>query len=417
MFDYDKWQEILGTIRKNKLRTFLTMFGVFWGIFMLLILLGSGNGLENGVKQDFASWAGNSGFVWGDKTTMPYKGLKPGRFIRFTNDDIVAIRDRVEGLELIAPRNNLGGWGGGNNITRGSKSGGFRITGDFPEYNEIQKMNIPQGRFINHLDIERKRKVAVIGQKVLEVLYEKDEDPIGSYIKVQGVYFQVVGVFKSQRSGEQAERDTQSIYIPFSTFQQVYNFGNRVGWFGFTARADYPVSQVEKDIKAVLMERHKVHPEDISAVGSNNLQKEFSQINGLFTGISAFMWLVGIGTLVAGVIGVSNIMLIIVKERTQEIGIRKALGATPLSIISLILQESIFITAIAGYVGLICGIFLLEGISMALGDGGGMFTRPEVDIQVALVSLAILIVGGALAGWIPARKAAAVNPIEAIRAD
>lgn len=418
MFDYDKWQEIFATIKKNKLRTFLTMFGVFWGIFMLLVLLGSGNGLENGVKRDFASWASNSAFVWGNKTTMPYAGLKPGRFVRFTNDDIEALRDRVEGLDIIAPRNNQGGWGGGNNITRGKKSGGFRITGDYPEYNQIQQMNIPQGRFINQKDIDSRRKVAVIGQKVRDVLYEPGEDPIGSYIKVQGVYFQVVGVFSSKRSGEQAERDTQSIYIPFTTFQQVYNFGNRVGWFGFTAKPNHSVAQVEKDIKQVLMERHKIHPEDYSAIGSNNLEKEFSQIMGLFMGIHVFMWIVGVGTLVAGVIGVSNIMLIIVKERTQEIGVRKAMGATPGSIVSLILQESIFLTAIAGYIGLIIGLFLLEGISMAIGSGeGGMFTNPTVDLPVALASLGILILGGALAGLVPARKAAAINPIEAIRAE
>jgi putative ABC transport system permease protein len=418
MFDYDKWQEIFATIKKNKLRTFLTMFGVFWGIFMLLILLGSGNGLENGVKRDFNGWANNAGFAWGNTTTIPYKGLKPGRNVRFSNDDMLLLKNNVPGLDIIAPRNNLGRWGGGNNIVYKSKTGAFRITGDYPNYNLIQKMNIPEGRFINENDIDDRRKVAVIGKKVREVLFEKDEDPLGEYIKVQGVFFQVVGVFKSKRSGEQAERDTQSIYIPFTTFQQVYNYGDRVGWFGFTAKEGYSVAQVEKELKAVLMEKHKVHPDDISSIGTNNLEEEFSQIMGLFTGINIFMWLVGIGTLVAGVIGVSNIMLIIVKERTQEIGIRKALGATPISIISLILQESIFLTALAGYAGLLFGLGLLEGISIALeGMDAGMFASPQVDFKVAIASLVILIVGGALAGLVPAQKAAAINPIEAIRAE
>lgn len=421
MFDYDKWQEILATIKKNKLRTFLTMFGVFWGIFMLMLLLGSGNGLENGVTKNFGTWATNSGFIWSNRTTMAYQGMQPGRYVRFTNEDKEAIEQQVKGLGIISPRNRRGGWQGGNNVSRNNKTGAFSIFGDHPEYQQVQIVNVYSGRHINKKDIEEKRKVAVIGESVVKILFEKEEDPIGEYISLNGVFFQVVGTFKSLRSGEQGNNDTQTIYTPFSTFQQVYNVGNSIGWFAFTAKEGVDASLVEEGIKAVLRERHKVHPEDVNAIGSENLQKEFAQINGLFMGIRVFVWIVGIGTLLAGVIGVSNIMLIIVKERTKEIGVRKALGATPLSIISLIMQESIFITAFAGYVGIFFGTLIIESLGHLIRqepEGSiDMFGPPEVSMQVAVTSLLVLVFFGALAGLIPARKAAKISPIEAIRVD
>jgi putative ABC transport system permease protein len=418
MFDYDKWQEIFATIRKNKLRTFLTMFGVFWGIFMLMILLGSGNGLENGVHRDFSGWATNGGFMWGNRTTMAYSGFKPGRYIRFDNEDVAALRQHVDGLNKLAPRNSLGSWRGGNNVFRGNKSGPFNVYGDYPDYQFIQIVDITRGRHINQFDLIEKRKVAVLGQEVVNVLFDKEEDPIGEYIKINGVFFMVIGVFKSKRNDEMATRDMQTVYIPFSTFQQAFNFGNRVGWFAFSAREGVPVSQVEFQMKNLLMKRHDVHPGDVAAIGSNNLEEEFGKITGLFFGISLFNWIVGIGTLLAGVIGVSNIMLIIVKERTKEIGIRKSIGATPLSIVSLIMQESIFLTTIAGYLGLVIGTILLETVNHLMERmdmQSGMFTHPGVDFRIALSAFVILIFCGALAGLIPAKKAASISPIEAIR--
>ena len=418
MFDYDKWQEILGTIKKNKLRTFLTMFGVFWGIFMLMILMGSGNGLENGVNKEFKGWASNSGFIWRGRTTMPYKGLQSGRYVNFTNEDQEALLNRITELEYLTPRNSKRN--PGNNVTRANKSGAFRVFGDYPEIQHIQLVDILEGRHLNFLDIKNRRKNAVIGEYVKKVLFGPNEDPIGNYIKANGVYFQVVGVFKSQRDGQQAERDEQSIFIPFSTFQQAFSFGNSVGWFAFTAKPGYSVGDAEQNIRKVLMERHKIHPEDVNALGSNNLQKEFERINRLFSGINVFVWIVGIGTLMAGVIGVSNIMLIIVKERTKEIGIRKSLGATPFSITGLIIQESIFITMIAGYLGLVAGVLLLSGISYGMDEWNietGMFSNPEVNLKSAILSLLVLVVCGALAGLVPATKAAKVNPIEALHAE
>ncbi|NJN24809.1 MAG: ABC transporter permease [Cyclobacteriaceae bacterium] len=420
MLDIDKWQEIFATIKKNKLRTFLTMFGVFWGIFMLMILMGSGNGLENGVTNEFKGWASNGGFIWSNRTTMPYKGLQPGRFIRFTNDDRQEIISKVEGLEYLAPRNTLGNWNSGNNISHGDKAGSFRVFGDYPEYQQVQIVEMVAGRHINEPDMKDRRKVAVIGSYVKNVLYEKDEDPIGNDLKINGIYFQVVGVFKSKRKSEQAERDEQTIFIPFSTFQQAFNFGNQIGWFAFTAKKGVPVSEVEVDIKKTLASKHHIHPDDFNALGSENLEEEFGQVNRLFDGIDVFVWIVGIGTLLAGVIGVSNIMLIIVKERTKEIGIRKSLGATPGSIIGLIIQEAIFITMVAGYTGLALGVLTLSGISQALETfeiETGMFANPEVNIQTAVVALFVLVICGALAGLIPATKAAKINPIEALHAE
>ena len=419
MFDYEKWQEIFHTISKNKLRTALTMFGVFWGIFMLMLLMGSGNGLENGVQQGFSAWATNSGFVWGEKTTKPYNGHKPGRHVRLHNDDRELLLNKVKGLQYIAPRLNLHSWESGNKISRGNKAGSFRVNGDYPEYQYIHVDIVVQGRHLNYRDLEEKRKVAVIGTGVRDVLFEEGENPIGEYFKINGVFFKVIGVFKSQQSGGQADRDNQTIYTPFTTFQQAFNYGDRIGWFGFMAAPGYDVAVVQNDIVKVLQQKYDIHPEDMNAFGRENLQEEFGEIQGLFNGIDIFVWVVSVLTLFAGAVGVSNIMLIVVKERTKEIGIRKSMGATPMSIVGLIMQESIFITAIAGYIGLVLGNALLILISYMIDQSGGaeMFVNPEIDMEVALKCLAVLIIAGGIAGLVPATKAASVNPIEALRAE
>lgn len=415
MFDYDKWVEIFDTIRKNKLRTFLTMFGVFWGIFMLMILMGSGNGLEKGVNEEFGGWATNSGFIWRGRTTMPYNGLQPGRYVDFFNEDRELLLSTVNELEHLVPRNSR--QLPGNNVVRGDRSGAFRIYGDYPEIQHIQIVNIVQGRHLNELDILHNRKSAVIGDYARKVLFGEDEDPVGSYVIANGVYFQVVGVFKSPRKGNQAERDEQSIYTPYTTFQKAFSYRNRVGWFAFTAKPGKSVAAAETRIRRVLMDKHNIHPKDFNAIGSSNVQEDWDRINRLFNGIDVFVWVVGIGTLLAGVIGVSNIMLIIVKERTKEIGIRKSLGATPFSIVALIIQESVFITMVAGYLGLVAGVLLLSSISYGLEEFSidtGMFSNPEVNMQTAFMALFVLVICGALAGLFPASKAAKINPIEAL---
>jgi len=415
MFDYDKWQEIFGTIRKNKLRTFLTILGIGWGIFMIIVLLGMGNAFQEGVQTQFGGWATNSGFLWSQKTTISYAGFKPGRYTRFTNDDTGILLSRVKELKYLAPRNQLGGWRGSNNIFRNDKTGAFTVVGDMPDFNKIKIQTIEEGRFINKKDIDEKRKVAVIGMNVKDVLFEAEEDPIGKYISINKVNFRVVGIIKPIKNDREGE-DQNTVHVPFSTFQNSFNFGNRIGWFAYTVKDQYSAEEVETKLLNTLKAQHDIHPLDEDAIGHFNLQKEYTKFNGLFSGLRYFTWFVGISTLFAGILGVSNIMLIIVKERTKEIGIRKSLGATPISIVSLIIQESIFLTFSGGYIFFIIGLLLLEVAGMAM-PSDGLFAPPTVSPVVAISALGILILGGVIASILPASKAAAISPIEAIRTD
>jgi len=418
MFDLDRWQEIYHVLSKNKLRTFLTAFGVFWGIFMLVIMLGSGNGLQRGITQNFGDMATNSVFIWTQQTTVPYKGFPRGRSYNFTNDDAAAMRHSIPEIKYLAPRIRAYGTPQANNVIRGLKSGVFNIMGDYPDFNKIDPLNFTQGRFINDIDISEKRKVAVIGTRVAEGLFTKEENPIDKYIQIQGVYFKVVGIFTSKRTGEQADYENQNIYIPFTTLQQTYNFGNDVGFFSITSKDDIPVAVVEENAIRLLKQRHAIAPSDESAVGHFNLEKEYEKMRGLFFGIQLLVWIVGTGTLLAGVIGVSNIMLVVVKERTKEIGIQRALGATPWTIIGQIITESIVLTTFAGYFGLVIGVGLLELINYLLGSSGAnteMFVHPGIDFSVAITALSILIVSGAIAGLIPASRAVSIKPIDALR--
>jgi putative ABC transport system permease protein len=418
MFDLDKWNEIYATLSKNKLRTFLTAFGVFWGIFMLIIMLGSGNGLRNGIMRMFSGSASNAFYMWTQSTSMPYKGLPRNRTFTFKNEDVEAIRKNVPEADIIAPANQLGGYRGENNVVRGNKTGPFSVRGDYPETRFINSFRITEGRFINENDMKENRKICVIGEQVRAIMFEKNEDPIGQHLQVNGVYFKVVGVISVDKAGEDAQSRMQTVYIPFTTFQQAFNWGNNIGWFAITSRPDVPASVTEDKVRALLLSRHRIHPEDKRAIGSWNTEKEFGKLMGLFSGIKLLVWIVGTGTLMAGVIGVSNIMLIVVKERTKEIGIRRAIGATPLSIMSQIMMESVILTSLAGYLGLVCGIFLMEGVNSALqGSDVGMFQNPGVDINIALKALLVLVTGGLLAGIIPARKAVAINPVDALRAE
>lgn len=420
MFDVDQWQEILSALKKNKLRTFLTAFGVFWGIFMLVVMLGAGNGLVNGVMQGFGDFATNSTFMWSDRTTIPFKGYPRGRNFSFNNSDTKALKESIPEIQIIAPRLNAGNFHSTDNVVRGIKTGAFSIYGDYPEIALIDPIIVNKGRFLNRLDVLLKRKVAVIGKRVYEVLFNVCENPIGKYIRINGVYFAVIGVFEPKNKNVNFGGDKeQTIFMPFSTMQQTYNYGDVVGWYSMTSSADVPVEVMEKKAISLLKKRHDVSPDDEGGVGSFNLQKEYKKMTGLFLGINILIWIVGIGTLMAGVIGVSNIMLVIVKERTKETGIRRALGATPRQIIGQIIMEAVFLTSIAGYIGLIAGVGLLELVSSLISKSDGsntMFLNPQVDFGIAIISLSVLIICGIFAGLIPARKAVSVKPVEAIRA-
>jgi len=418
MFDLDRWQEIYHVLKSNKLRTFLTAFGVFWGIFMLVIMLGSGNGLENAISRNFADMATNSVFIWSQQTTVSYKGFPRGRRFNYDNDDATALRNAIPEIKYLAPRIRGGDFFSTNNVIRGLKAGSFSIMGEYPDFFLIDPIYIDEGRLINEMDIEEKRKVVVIGTRVKDLLFEPDEEALGEYIQIQGVYFRIVGIHRSRRNGEQAERENQNIYMPFTTLQKTYNYGNVVGFFAITSQDGIPVSVVEAKAIEILKQRHGVAPNDDRAIGHFNLEEEFRKFQGLFTGISVLVWIVGIGTLLAGIIGVSNIMLVVVKERTREIGIQRAIGATPVKIISQILTEAIVLTTFAGYFGLVMGVGLLELINFALENSGAdteMFYKPGVDFRVAMIALSILVFSGAIAGFIPARRAIAVKPIDALR--
>jgi len=409
MFDLDKWQEIFHTIRKNKLRTFLTGFSVAWGIFMLMVLLGSGNGLENGIKNEFQGDAVNRIWVTQGQTTLPHKGMKPGRRIQFTNEDYESAKNNIEGIEYISGRFNIF-----QNTTVSYKNeyGSYDIVCCHPDYGFVENLEIINGRFLNDLDIEDYRKSTAIGKIVKEALF-KDEPAVGKYIKVSGVPFKVVGVF----SDIGGERDERRVYLPVSSAQVVFNNGNRINNFNMTTQqgtleeSRRMVDQVRNDLSA----RHNFDPKDLRAVSIFNNVEQYKQFLDLFAAIRLFIWIIGTGTIIAGIVGVSNIMMIVVKERTKEIGVRKALGATPFSIISLILQESVLITAFAGYVGLVLGVGLMELISPMFENSDTFFKNPGVDLRVAISATILLVVSGAVAGFIPARKAASIKPIEALR--
>ncbi|MCH2215762.1 MAG: ABC transporter permease [Flavobacteriales bacterium] len=416
MFDRDKWAEVFQVLGKNPFRTAATAFGVMWGIMMLIIMMGSGKGLENGVKVNF-NRVTNCMFVWTQTTTKPYAGFKQGRRFDLRNADVEFLKANVPEIEILSPRNQLGGYNDANNVVRGIRTGSFSVYGDTPDYQKIEHKPITQGRFINWGDIEEIRKVCVIGERVQKELFAKGEEPLGEYIKISGVNFQVVGVYKSPFSGERAEEDTKSIFIPFSTFQKAFNYGDMIGWMSITSQEEVPVSIMEEKIIEKLKVRHKIHPEDRRAFGSSNLQEEFEEMNGVFNGIAGLSWFVGVLTLFAGTIGVSNIMLVIVKERTNEIGVRKALGATPWDIVSQILLESIFLSSIAGFVGVICGVWLLELVAMFVEGQDGAFRNPGVDFNVVFWALMILIFSGSFAGFLPASRAVNIKPIEALRTE
>ncbi|MBU0765062.1 MAG: ABC transporter permease [Bacteroidetes bacterium] len=406
MFDPDKWQEIFSTIRKNRLRTILTGFSVAWGIFMLIILLGSGNGLLNGVQKMFTD-AKNSVWIGGGMTSMPYKGLQPGRFIRFTNEDYDMVVRDVAGAENVSARLHI--WAA-SPVNYKNEYGQFDLKAVHPAHKVIEDVKMIEGRFINDLDIEKKRKVAAIGRLAYEALF-KGEPAVGKYVKINGISFRVIGIFE-----DVWDQEMRRLYLPISVIQMIFTGRDDIGQLTFTTGdASVEVSRLMVEtVRQKLAERHNFDVEDQRAIWVNNNQENYKEITDLFDGINLFVFIIGILTIVAGIAGVSNIMIVVVKERTMEIGVRKALGATPWSIVSLVMQEAVFITAFAGYFGLILGVALLEGVAKYVPPSD-FFDNPEVDIGIAVKATLVLIIAGALAGLFPAIRAARIRPIEALR--
>ncbi|TAI47026.1 ABC transporter permease [Flagellimonas allohymeniacidonis] len=419
MFNKDRWREIIEVLTSNVWRTVFTAFGVCWGIFILIVLLAAGKGLENGIRADFGDIATNTMFMWTRSTTKPYEGLPKGRSFEFKINDVQAIRDNVPNLRFISPRNRLGGFRGGSNVVRGIRTGAYNIYGDYPEIINQDPMTVTSGRFINYNDINEKRKVAIIGRGVKNDLYEKGEEVLGSYIKIQGVNFMVVGTYKKNSNDGDGEEAQKEIYVPFTSFSQAFNRGEDVGWMAITAHDGSSISVLKEKIIGVMRQRHKVHPEDNRAIGHFDLYEQFNRVESLFGALKGVAYIVGIMVLLSGIIGVSNIMLIVVKERTKEIGIRRALGEQPWSIKLQILMESIFLTIISGMTGIIFGSLVIYGINSLLDSVGpvDMFINPSVSVGVVSGALLILMVSGLLAGFIPANSAIRVKPIEALRTE
>ena len=417
MFDLDNWHEIWAVLKANPVRTLLTAFGVVWAIFMLMFMLAFGSGLQVGAKNQMKGLADNTLFVWGQSTTKPYAGLPTGRVVHFDTRDLDALR-QLPDVEYIAPVIQAGGFGQGSTAVYGVKSGSFNIYGEFPDFAHIVTLEYTAGRFINERDMAEHRKVAVIGSKVVEQLYPEGADPIGTYIKLNGVYFKVVGTFKPMRGGNWGDRDAQSIYCTFSAFQQVFHTGDKVGFITLTARPGSG-ERIEKLVKQTLARTHRFDPDDELAVGSFNAFKASEDMNAFFVVLSIVVWTVGFLTLLAGTIGVSNIMLITVKERTREIGLRKALGANPWSVIAMIMKESMVLTAIAGLFGIAAGAGIIAVIDTAVDALGPQapLGHPAIGLGIAVEALLILIAAGAVAGLMPAAHAASIQPVEALRAE
>lgn len=416
LFDSDTWYEVWAALRRNRLRAILTALGVSWGIFMLILLLGLGRGLETGTKKTIGSLSPNAIYVWAQRTGIPYAGLMPGRYIRYRNGDIELLQN-LRGVKHVAPRLRLGGWRQDGLITFRNKTSSVNVLGDSPALAQIESLEVTDGRYLNERDMDDRRKVVVLGRKAREAVFG-EASGVGETVRVNGAYFLVVGEIRSNKGGDEADRLENAAYVPFSTYQRVYNQPDRVGWFAIGLEEGVDAAAVEGAIKRTLAARHRVHPDDLQAIGTFNAAEKFEQIQGLFRGIRIFVWFVGSMTLLAGALGVSNILLIAVKERTKEIGVRKALGATPASVIGLVLQESVALTTLAGYSGLVAGVGALEAISSLVDKlADAPIQRPEVDLTSALWATAALIVTGAVAGIVPARHAARVAPVEALRAE
>ena len=408
LLNRDTWQEVYDSMSKNKLRTGITMVGVWWGILLLITLLGAARGMENSFNRLFGDFATNSVFVWGQSTSKPFKGFQEGKRVQLKLSHAKKIEENIEGIEFVVPRNRNQAL-----VVRNFLSGSFSINGDYPLLDMVQKKRLLNGRFINQNDIEGNKKVAVISEDIYKQLFEKDEIAIGQYIQLNSINFTVIGVAQNSNTNMGPSSD---IHIPFTTFQQIYNQGDTIGWLMITGKPEYNIKQIEEDAKLLLRNLNKVHPQDKRAFGSFNLGKEFAKITGFLKGMQFLTWFVGIATLIAGVFAIGNILLITVKERTKEIGVRRALGATPFEIKRQIVVEAVFLTLVAGLFGIISGGWMLIAADNAWGQGeDATLVNASVSIAVVFIALLLLVTLGTLIGLIPAFKATSIKPIEALR--
>lgn len=419
IFDRDRALEILQVFLTNPFRTFLSGLGVGWGLFMIIITVGASNGLQEGVMSDF-SRVKNSMFMWSRTTSMPYKGFQKGRWFECDESDTEYLKQNATEAILVAPRNQLGGHRGSNNVIRGKKNGAFNVYGDVPGYIQIDPVKIIEGRYINEGDIENERKIAVIGKRAMELLYDEGEEVLGSTIQVQGVVFTVVGVYSSYQTGEDAEEANQSVFVPYTTFSKAFHTGGRVGWYSLLIDPELNADSAKQSIIDLMKVRKSVHPDDNTAFGSWTMASAFQEVEQVFSAFRLISFVFGGLALLAGAIGIMNIMLITVRERTKELGIRRAMGATPFTIMKQIMSETLFLTTISGLAGMVLGVASLEGVNSLLesmGGSNGSFRNPEVSLEVVMIAMGVMLIMGLFAGILPATKAVSVRPVEAIRTD
>ena len=408
--DIDTCEEILITITRNKTRSLLTAFGVFWGIFMLVALIGGGQGLQDMMQKNFEGFATNSGFLAAQKTGEAYKGFRKGRWWDLEAIDIERLRSQVKEVEVITP--SVARWG--SNAIYGDKKYDCSVKGLYPDYLHIESQEMAYGRFINDVDIREARKVCVIGKRVYESLFKPGEDPCGKYIRVDGIYYQIIGMSSSEGNMNIQGRASEAVTLPFTTMQQTYNLGGQIDVICFTVKHGVKVSDVQPQMESIIKAAHYIAPNDKQALMYLNAEAMFSMVDNLYNGIHILIWMVGLGTLLAGAIGVSNIMMVTVKERTTEIGIRRAIGARPKDILQQILSESMVLTTIAGMFGISFAVMVLQLVEMGANSDGGD-AHFQVSFGLAVGTCALLIALGMLAGLAPAYRAMAIKPIEAIR--
>ena len=409
-FDLDTWEEILLTITRNKTRSLLTAFGIFWGIFMLVSLMGGQQGIQDLMKRQFQGFATNSGFIGATKTSKAYKGFQQGRNWELINKDVDRVMERIPEIDVITP--NITKWGIRAIYQEKMISG--TLKGLYPIYSAIEEPQIIMGRYLNEMDIRECRKVCVIGSRIYETLFPNKENPCGKMIEINGIYYQVVGVNMATGNISVQGKAETSVIVPFTTMQKNYNMGNKIQLLCFTAKQGYSISSVANKVEALIKEAHFIHPDDQQAIVCVNAEVMFSMMDNLFTGIKLLGWLVGLGTLLAGAIGVSNIMMVTVKERTSEIGIRRAIGAQPNDILQQILSESMVLTIISGMVGISSAVFLLNAVEKVASTP----LEPahfQINFWGAIGATLLLLVLGGLAGIAPALRAMNIKPIDAIR--
>ena len=416
-WERDPWIELAQVLLRNPFRTFLSSLGVGWGLFMILITVGASNGLEEGVKSDMGNRVKNSAFLWGESTSLPYKGYPRGRWIELTSPDVEYLVENATTLDAVAPRNQLGGWRGGNNVTHGLKTAACGVYGDMPVYKDIDPILITEGRYINQRDLDDRRKVAVIGKRARQLLFDREEQVLGSHIQIQGVTFTVVGVYKSQQTGEDAEEAENSIFTPYTTFNHAFHMGDRVGWLSLLIKEDVPGDTAVAEVLRLLKAQKSVHPNDPRGFGHWSMAVMHEEMSTVFAAFRWVSFVFGGLALFAGVIGIMNIMLITIKERTRELGVRRALGATPANIVVQIMVETLTLTVLAGLIGGILGVFALEALDTYLvhAEDNGIFRHPHVTLDVLLTALTTMTILGAFAGVLPALRALRVQPVEALR--